>query len=51
MCKIPVKRARRFLGESDSQMWLILFAHVNAAHARLSLDSVLWVGANKINPV
>jgi hypothetical protein len=44
----PVKRAGQILGESDSRMWRMLFAHVKAAHAQLSRnDSVgdhLWVG-------
>jgi hypothetical protein len=32
---MPVKRAGQILGESDTRMWRMLFAHVKAAHARL----------------
>jgi hypothetical protein len=27
----------------------ILFAHVKAAHARLSFDNVVWVGGDEMN--
>lgn len=30
-------------------MWLILLAYVNAAHARLSSENMVWVGADEIN--
>jgi hypothetical protein len=46
---MPVKRAGQILGESDSRIWLMLFAHVKAAHARLSFDNVVWVGADEMN--
>jgi transposase len=46
---MPVKRAGQILGESDSRMWRMLFAHVKAAHARLNFDNVVWVGADEIN--
>ncbi len=49
MLEMPVKRAGQILGESDSRMWQMLFAHVRAAHARLSFGNVVWVGADKIN--
>ncbi len=44
MREMPVKRAGQILGESDTRMWRMLFAHVKAAHARLSFDTVVWVG-------
>ena len=49
MREMPVKRVGQILGESDSRMWRMLFAHVKAAHARLSFDNVVWVGADEMN--
>ena len=49
MREMPVKRAGQILGESDTRMWRMLFAHVKAAHARLSFDNVVWVGADEMN--
>ena len=43
-----MKRAGQILGESDTRMWRMLFAHVKAAHARLSFDTVVWVGAGRL---
>ncbi|MEY3535253.1 MAG: hypothetical protein RLZZ582_829 [Verrucomicrobiota bacterium] len=37
MREMPVKRAGEILGESDSRMWRMLFAHVKAAYERLSV--------------
>ncbi len=49
MRKMPVKRAGQILGESDTQMWRMLFAHVKAAYERLSFENVIWVGADEMN--
>jgi transposase len=49
MREMPVKRAGQILGESDSRMWRMLFAHVKAAYARLSFENVVWVGADEMN--
>ena len=49
MREMPVKRAGQILGESDTRMWRMLFVHVKAAHARLSFDNVVWVGADEMN--
>ena len=49
MREMPVKRAGQILGESDTRMWRMLFAHVKAAHARLSFDTVVWVGPDEMN--
>jgi len=49
MREMPVKRAGHILGESDTRMWRMLSAHVKAAHARLSFDKVVWVGADEMN--
>jgi transposase len=49
MREMPVKGAGQILGESDSRMWRMLFAHVKAAYARLSFENVVWVGAHEMN--
>lgn len=49
MSKMLVKRPGQILGENDSRMRRMLFAHVKAAHARLSFDTVVWVGAYEMN--
>ena len=49
MREMPVKRAGQILGESNTQMWRMLFDHVKAAHARLSFDKVVWVGGDEMN--
>jgi transposase len=43
--EMPVKRAGQILGESDSRMWRMLFAHVKAAHARLSFGKEVGGGS------
>ena len=47
--EMPVKRAGRIRGESDSRMWGRLFVHLKAAYAWLSFDNVVWVGADEMN--
>ena len=37
------------LSESDSRMWRLFFAPVQAAHGRLSFDKVLWVEVDEMN--
>jgi transposase len=49
MREMPVKCAGQILGESDKRMWRMLFAHVKVAHAQLSFDTVVWVGADEMN--
>lgn len=49
MREMPVKRAGEILGETDQRMWRMLFAHVGEAYARLSLEDVIWVGADEMN--
>ena len=49
MREMPVKRAGQILGESDTRMWRMLFAHVKAAYERLSFENVVWVGADEMN--
>ena len=49
MREMPVKRAGQILCESDSRMWRMLLAHVKAAHASLSFDNVVCLGADEMN--
>ena len=49
MREMPVQRAGQILGESDTRMWRMIFAHVKAAYERLSFDTVVWVGADEMN--
>lgn len=49
MREMPVNRAGAILGESDTRLWRLLFAHVEAAWAELSWASVIWVGADEMN--
>ena len=49
MREMPVKRAGQILGESDTRMWRMLFAHVKAAYERLNFENVVWVGADEMN--
>jgi hypothetical protein len=49
MREMPVKRAGQILGESDTRLWRMLFDRLKAAHARLSFDNVVWVGADEMN--
>ncbi len=44
-----MKRAGQILGESDSGIWRMLFAHVKAAYERLSFKNVVRVGTDKMN--
>jgi hypothetical protein len=49
MREMPVKRAGQILGESDSRMWRMLSAYVKTAYARLSVENMVWVGADETN--
>jgi len=49
MREMPVKRAGEILGETDHRLWRMLFAHVDGAHAQLSMEDVVWVGADEMN--
>ena len=40
MREMPVERAGQILGESDTRMWRMLFAHVKAAYKRYRFDDV-----------
>jgi transposase len=49
MREMPVKRAGEILGESDHRLWRMLFAHVRLAYAQLTMEDVVWVGADEMN--
>jgi transposase len=49
MRQMPVKRAGQILGESNTWMWRMLFAHVKATYERLSFDNVVRVGADEMS--
>jgi transposase len=49
MREMPVKRVGQILDERDTRIWRMLFAHVKAAHARLSFGNVVWVGCDEMN--
>ncbi len=47
--EMPVAKAATILGITDTKLWRILFAHVDAAWADLSWEDVVWVGADEMN--
>jgi transposase len=49
MREMPVKKAGEILGESDKRLWRMLFLHVGEAYRRLSMEEVVWVGADEMN--
>ena len=49
MREMPVKRAGQILGESNTRMSRMLFAHVKAPYERLSFENVVWLGADEMN--
>ena len=49
MREMPVKKAGEILGETDHRLWRMLFAHIQAARQALSMEDVVWVGADEMN--
>lgn len=47
--EMPVKKAGEILGETDQRLWRMVIAQVKAAHQALSLEKVVWVGADEMN--
>jgi transposase len=47
--EMPVSKAGEILGETDQRLWRMLFAHVQAAYAQLSMEEVVWIGADEMN--
>jgi transposase len=49
MREMPVKKAGEILGETDSRLWRMLHAHVDAARTRADWSEVVWIGADELN--
>lgn len=49
MREMPVSKAGEILSVSDQRLWRMLFAHVDAARAELSLEDVVWIGVDEMN--
>lgn len=49
MREMPVKKAAEIIQETDTRMWRVLFAHVEAAYAALDMSEVVWIGADEMN--
>ena len=49
MREMPVKKAGEILGETDKRLWRMLFLHVAEAYRRLSMEEVVWIGADEMN--
>ena len=47
MREMPVKRAGRILGETDTRLWRMLLAHVKAAYTILDFSEVVHVGVDE----
>lgn len=49
MREMPVKKAAEIIGETDSRMWRVLFAHVEAAYGALEMSEVVAIGVDEMN--
>jgi transposase len=49
MREMPVKRVAEIIDTTDTRLWRMLLAHVEAAWAELSWENVVWVGADEMN--
>lgn len=49
MREMPMKRAGEILGEHDTRLWRMLFAHINAARRRLDLSEVVSLGVDEMS--
>jgi transposase len=49
MKEMPVKKAGEILGETDQRLWRMLFAQVEEAHRRMTMEDLVWVGADEMN--
>lgn len=45
MREMPMKKTGGFLGENDSRLWCMLFAHVEKAHQKLDLSELVHLGS------
>lgn len=49
MREMPMKRAGEILGEQDTRLWRMLFAHVAEARRRLDLSEVVSLGVDEMS--
>lgn len=49
MREMPMKKAAEILGEHDTRLWRMLFAHVDKAYAALDLSELVQVGVDEMN--
>ncbi len=49
MREMPMKKAGQILGEHDTRLWRMLFAHVRKAYAALDLSNLVHVGVDEMN--
>lgn len=49
MREMPMKKAGDILGEHDTRLWRMLFAHVDKAYAALDLSELTQVGVDEMN--
>ena len=47
--EMPVATAATILGESDTRLWRMLFAHLEAAYAQSDMSEVTCVGVDEMN--
>jgi transposase len=49
MREMPMKKAGDILGEQDTRLWRMLFAHVDKAYGQLDLSQLVHVGVDEMN--
>jgi transposase len=49
MREMPVSKAGEILSVTDQRLWRMLLAHVEAAHTQLSMEEVIWIGADEMS--
>lgn len=49
MREMPMKRAGDILGEHDTRLWRMLFAHVDKAYKELDLSELVHLGVDEMN--
>jgi transposase len=49
MKEMPMRRVGELMGESDTRLWRMLFAHVDAAYAEADFSKVCCVGVDELS--
>lgn len=49
MREMPMKKAGGILGESDTRLWRMLFAHVDKAYGKLDLSELIHLGVDEMS--